>query len=183
MIINKQFYTYLVSQVYTLLSNESIKWIGISINSNQSIILELCNSWTLLNGMIYSFLNWIPSSVSSIMSMSNATIIHHHPISLYLYTWNSNPLLWIQIEKGDLINQSSSFILFIFNSFDSVVAESQSRASNPRVIDPSRVRSHSSFIQSFILSNTILWHNWNTKPSNWMNMREGRFFNSSDSYS
>ena len=111
-------------KIFAILSNELIKRISISIIINKSIVLELLNFFTLLNGMIYSFLNWIPSSVSSIMSMSNATIIHHHPISLYLSIWNSNPLLWIEIEKGDLINQSLSFILFIFNSFDSAVAES-----------------------------------------------------------
>ena len=49
-------------------------------------------------------------------------------------------------------------------------------------MDWSWVRSHSSFIQSFILSNAILWHLWNAYWSNWMEMREGRFFNSNDSH-
>ena len=59
--------------------------------------------------------------------------------------------MWI--EKEDLINQSSiqSFILFIINTFHSVVALSPARAPDPRVMDWSRIRSHSSLIQSFIL--------------------------------
>ena len=77
---------------------------------------------------------------------------------------------------------SLSFILFIINTFDSIVLVSPWRAPSLRVMDWSWFRSHSSFIQSFILSNTILWHFMNAWRSNWIDMREGRFFNSNDSY-
>ena len=50
------------------------------------------------------------------------------------------------------------------------------------MMDWSFVKSDLWFIQSFILSNTIEWHFQNTLLSNWMDMREGRFFNSNDSY-
>ena len=46
------------------------------------------------------------------------------------------------------------------------------------MMDWSFVKSDLWFIQSFILSNTIEWHFQNTLLSNWMDMREGRFFNS-----
>ena len=50
------------------------------------------------------------------------------------------------------------------------------------MIDWSRIRSHSSFIQSFLLSNTIDWQLLNAWLSNWMDMREGRFINLNDTY-
>ena len=151
---------------------------SISIIIDQSTILVLFNCHTLLNESS----NFIPSSVSNGMSKSYSIINHYYPILLYLSYWN-----WqchqFEIEKEDLINQSSaSFILFITNSFLSTVLPSPHRVCDPRVMDWSRIRSHSSFIQSFILSNTILWHHRNTKTSNWMDIREGRFLHSNDSY-
>ena len=136
----------------TILCNVIFKRISISISINQSIILELSNC-TLQNML----LSLIPSSVSDGMSSSNSIINHYYPRSLYLYTRNCVHVLRVELEKGDLINQlSPSFILFIIISFDSVVSSSPYRASSPRMMDSSRIRSHSSFIQSFILSNTIL---------------------------
>ena len=163
-----------------LLSNESIKRISISFIINLSIILELCNSFTLLN-VLWSLI-WIPSVVSDGISNSNSIINHHFPMSLCLLTRNYYHLLWVKLEKEDLINQSSlSFILFIISTFDSVVLISPLSAAHSRVMDWSWVRSHSSVIQSFILSNTTEWHFQNELSSNWMDMREGRFFNSNDS--
>ena len=49
----------------------------------------------------------LPSWVSDGMSNSNSIINHHHLISLCLYNWDCNHLLWMMIEKEDLINQSS----------------------------------------------------------------------------
>ena len=135
------------------LSNELMKRSSISIIIDQSTILVLFNCHTLLNESS----NFIPSSVSDGISNSNSIINNHSPIELCLSYWN-----WrchqFEIEKEDLINQSSlSLILFIINSFDSTVSQSPHRAHSPRVMDWSRIRSHSSFIQSFILSNTIYW--------------------------
>ena len=136
----------------TILCNNIFKGISISIIINQSVILELCNSLTLLNPMEYPR---IPSLVSDGMSKFNSIISYHSPMSLCLYTGKIHRSL---IEKEDLINQSSpSFILFIINSFDSVVYWSQANVQFPRVMDSSRIWSHSSFIQLFILSNTIQW--------------------------
>ena len=50
------------------------------------------------------------------------------------------------------------------------------------MMDWSRFRSHSSFIQSFILSNTIEWQLLNAPEPNWMDIRERRFLHSNDSY-
>ena len=159
------------------MSNESTQRLSISFIIIYSLILVVCSTFTLSNASI-----WIPSLVSDGMSNSNAIINHHSPISLYLHIWNCSLLLWMKWEKEDLINQSISIILFIINSFDSTVSISPCKVSYPRVIDWSRIKSHSSIIQSFILSNTILWQWKNAVQSNWMDMREGRFFNSSDSY-
>ena len=206
----------IVLKIKTLLLNESIKRISISISNNSSIILELCNSFTPIK--LSPFI-WIPSSVSDGMSNSDSIINHYSPISLCLYPGNSGLLLWIEIEKEDLINQPSLlFILFIINSFHSImklspskvplamdwirshssffqlfilriisrfdltVSLSPNRVPLPRVMNWSRGRSHSSFIQLFILSNTTEWHSVNALSSSWMNIREGRFFNSNDSY-
>ena len=73
----------------TMLSNESIKRISITIIINQSIILELFNSCTSLNALF----NCIPSSVSDGMSISDTIINHHSPISLSLYNRNAIHLL------------------------------------------------------------------------------------------
>ena len=144
----------------------------------QWIILEQTNSFTSLN--VVSII--IPSWDSDEMSNSNSIINRHSPISLSLYISDSHHIPWLKIEKEDLINQSSlSFILFITNSFHSTVLPSPHRVCDPRVMDWSRIRSHSSVIQSFILSNTIEWQQLNTYQPNWMDIREGRFFNSSDS--
>ena len=103
--------------------------------------------------------------------------IHHqsyYPISLCVYHRNCQ-FLWMKIEKGDLINQLSlSFILFIINSFDLVVQPSPHRAPYSRVIDWSWFRSNSSFIQSFILSNTIERHCLNASFPITTVIREGR---------
>ena len=124
----------------------------------------------------------IPSELSDGMSTSKSVINHYYPTSLCLHSRNWNHVLRVELEKGDLINQSSaSFILFITNSFLSSVLPSPHRVCDPRVMDWSRIRSHSSVIQSFILSNTIERHFWNAILSKWMDMREGRFFNSNDS--
>ena len=170
-------WTTLFLKYISTLSNELMKKSGISIIIDQSTILVLFNSHTLLNESS----NFIPSSVSNRMSKSYSIINHYYPILLYLSYWN-----WqchqFEIEKGDLINQSSiSFILFITNSFLSTVLPSPHRVCDSREMDWSRIRSHSSVIQSFILSNTILWQQLNTYQPNWMDIRERRFFNSSDS--
>ena len=145
-ITNKHFSTPLNSQIITLLSNESIKRVSISIIISLSIILEPVNSFTFSNVWLSIY---IPSSVSDGMSKSNSIINHHYPIALSLFYRNWYHLLGIEIEKEDLINQSSlSFILFIINSFDSVVNISPYIALNLRIMDWSWVRSHSSVIQS-----------------------------------
>ena len=72
--------------------------------SIQSIILELVNSFTLLN--VRPFI-WIPFEVSDGISNSNTIINHHSPISLCLSYRNWDHLHRLKIEKGDLINQSS----------------------------------------------------------------------------
>ena len=97
----------IVLKIKTLLLNESIKRISISISNNSSIILELCNSFTPIK--LSPFI-WIPSSVSDGMSNSDSIINHYSPISLCLYPGNSGLLLWIEIEKEDLNNQ---FIIII----------------------------------------------------------------------
>ena len=137
-------------------SDVVFKRISISIRTYSSIILRQTNSFTSLNAS--SSPNCILFEVRDGMSNSNTIINHHYPISLCLQTRNCYHLLWLEIEKEDLINQSSSLILFIINSFDSPVYLSPSKAPNPRVMDWSRFRSHSLFSQSFILSNIILWH-------------------------
>ena len=91
----------------------------------------------------------IPSCFCNIFCLSV------HPVIVFGRRFRAH-VLRVELEKGDLINQlSSSFILFIILSFDSVVSSSPYRASYPRMMDSSRIRSHSSFIQSFILSNSI----------------------------
>ena len=131
------------------------KIISIFIISNQSILLELCSSLTLLNTLAFIQI-W--SSVSDGISNSNSITNYHSPISLYLCTRKNHNLLWTVIEKEDLINQSSvSFILFMINSFQSLLIILPWRVWYPRVMEWSWFRSHSSFIQSFILSNTIDW--------------------------
>ena len=160
----------LVLHYPTMLSNELMKRSSISIIIDQSTILVLFNCHTLLNESS----NFIPSSVSDGISNSNPIINHYYPISLYLSYWN-----WqchqFEIEKEDLINQSSaSFILFITNSFLSTVLPSPHRVCDPRVMDWSRIRSHSSFTQSFLLSNVIESHVSNAVRYNWMDMREGK---------
>ena len=134
-------------------SVESIDQENQHLNHYQSIILELSSSFTCTNALQYIIILLLASDG---MSSSNSIINHYYPISLYLYTRNCVHVLRVELEKGDLINQlSSSFILFIIISFDSVVSSSPYRASSPRMMDSSRIRSHSSFIQSFILSNSI----------------------------
>ena len=162
----------------TILCNVIFKRISISISINQSILLEQVNTFTLLNAL---HVICIPCSVSDGMSSSNSIIYHHYPISLCLSTRNCSHLLWVKKEKEDLINQSLWFILLIINSFDSTVSSSPWRDAHSRVMDWSRIRSHSSFSQSFILSNTIEWHFQNVHLSSRIDMREGRFFNSNDS--
>ena len=81
----------------------------------------------------------------------------------------------MKIEKEDLVNQSQySFILFIINSFDSLVVLSPSRAYNPSVMDCSSFKSHSSFIHTFILSNTTEWQSRNAVHPISILMRDGR---------
>ena len=112
------YYSLTFNNSQTLLSNELIKRISISIIINQSILLEQVNTFTLLNAL---HVICIPCSVSDGMSSSNSIINHHYPISLCLSTRNCSHLLWVKKEKEDLINQSLlSFILFIINSFDSI---------------------------------------------------------------
>ena len=106
------------------------------------------------------------------MSKSNTLFNYHCLISLYQYEWNWSHLLWLEIEKGDLINQSSlSFILFIISVLDFTVLISPLNAPHPRVIDWSWGKSHSSFFQPFILSSTILRHSVN---ASWPIIRELR---------
>ena len=105
----------------------------------QWIILEQTNSFTSLN--VVSII--IPSWDSDEMSNSNSIINRHSPISLSLYISDSHHIPWLKIEKEDLINQSSlSFILFIIQELDWAVHKSPARASYPRMMDWSRVRSH-----------------------------------------
>ena len=80
-------------------------------------------------------------------------------------------LHWMKIEKGDLINQSSlSVLLFIINSFDSTVLLSPYplRAAISRVMDWSRFKSHSSFI-NHLYSQTLLndSNGLHTDPTEW----------------
>ena len=150
------------------LSNESIKRISISNIINQANILELFNSFTLQNTV------WpicIPFSVSDGMSNSDSIIKQHSLISLSLYHRNYIHLHWMKIEKGDLINQSSlSVLLFIINSFDSTVLLSPYplRAAISRVMDWSRFKSHSSFI-NHLYSQTLLndSNGLHTDPTEW----------------
>ena len=170
------FYLFCIIQLCCRM-NRSRESASQSLSINQSIILELFNSCTPLNALF----SCIPSSVSDGMSISDTIINHHSPISLSLYNRNAIHLLWIESEKEDLINQSSlSLILFIINSFESARAkpkpkwEPPLRAPYPSLMDWSRIRSHSSFTQSFLLSNVIESHVSNAVRYNWMDMREGR---------
>ena len=109
------------------------------------------------------------------MSNSNTNHQSHSSISPWLHDGNyCLHSLWVASEKGDLIitQSSSSFVLLIINSFDSLA--SPSRAPHSRMMDLSWVRSHSSFIRLFILSNTIEWQYSNALLFNWMEMRKGR---------
>ena len=150
------------------LSNESIKRISISNIINQANILELFNSFTLQNTV------WpicIPFSVSDGMSNSDSIIKQHSLISLSLYHRNYIHLLWMKIEMGYIINQSSlSSLLFIINSFDSTVLLSPYplRAAISRVMDWSRFKSHSSFI-NHLYSQTLLndSNGLHTDPTEW----------------
>ena len=135
--------------------NELIKTISISFITNQSIILELFNSFTSMKGLYFIS---IPFWVSLQISISNTIINYHSLISLYQWSRNQPSILSIQREKEDLINQSHFLtILLIINEFLLIVLISPARAHSPRIIDSNWGRSYSSFIQSFILSNTIEW--------------------------
>ena len=105
------------------------------------------------------------------MSNSDSIIKQHSLISLSLYHRNYIHLHWMKIEKGDLINQSSvSVLLFIINSFDSTVLLSPYplRAAISRVMDWSRFKSHSSFI-NHSYSQTLLndSNGLHTDPTEW----------------
>ena len=109
------------------------------------------------------------------MSNSNTNHQSHSSISPWLHDGNyCLHSLWVASEKGDLIitQSSSSFVLLIINSFDSLA--SPSRAPHSRMMDLSWVRSHSSFIRLFILSNTIEWQYSNASCPISRVMREGR---------
>ena len=135
--------------------NELIKTISISFITNQSIILELFNSFTSMKGLYFIS---IPFWVSLQISTSNTIINYHSLILLYQWSRNQPSILSIQREKEDLINQSHFLtILLIINEFLSTVPISPARAHSPRIIDSNWGRSYSSFIQSLILSNTIEW--------------------------
>ena len=102
---------------------------------------------------------WCPTciSFSVIVWMSNSNSINIITIQYhfaYIYEVVI-PFKWSERRKISFINQSISIILFIINSFDSTVYLSPARAPIPRVIDWSRIKSHSSISQSVILSNTI----------------------------
>ena len=84
------YYSLTFNNSQTLLSNELIKRISISIIINQSILLEQVNTFTLLNAL---HVICIPCSVSDGMSSSNSIIYHHYPISLCLSTRNCSHLL------------------------------------------------------------------------------------------
>ena len=167
----------IVLKIKTLLLNESIKRISISISNNSSIILELCNSFTPIK--LSPFI-WIPSSVSDGMSNSDSIINHYSPISLCLYPGNSGLLLWIEIEKEDLINQYNIIhTLHLKHSwFKSTVSTSYSTASKSDGSKSSQISS--SFIRSFLLSNTIELQDQNAEYPISRVVREGRFVSSND---
>ena len=107
-----------------------------------------------LNYSILS-LNWIyVVSLYSIfsewwMSISNSIIT----LPFHFTYLNKCYPLWIESEKGDLINQSSlPFILLIINKFDSSV-QLPPRIKNSKSIDWNRFRSHS--YSQILLNDTI----------------------------
>ena len=160
-----------------LLSNKSIQRISISIIISSSIILELVNSFTLLNEF---FRIWIPFRVSDGISISNTIVNPHSPISLCLSIWYCNQLLWIEIEKEDLINQYIIIhTLHLKHSwFKSTVSTSYSTASKSDGSKSSQISS--SFIRSFLLSNTIELQDQNAEYPISRVVREGRFVSSND---
>ena len=155
-----------------LLSNKSIQRISISIIISSSIILELVNSFTLLNEF---FRIWIPFRVSDGISISNTIVNPHSPISLCLSIWYCNQLLWIEIEKEDLINQYNIIhTLHLKHSwFKSTVSTSYSTASKSDGSKSSQISS--SFIRSFLLSNTIELQDQNAEYPISRVVRQGRF--------
>ena len=169
----------LVLHYPTMLSNESIKRISISIIISSSIILELVNSFTLLNEF---FRIWIPFRVSDGISISNTMINYHSPVSSFLSKRNWVHHLSFEIKKGDLIINIIFFYTLHYHyiRFFRSISTIKCRPSKNDRLKPSQI----SFIihQSFILSNTIEWHKRNALSSNWMDMREGRFINSNVSY-
>ena len=135
-------------------------------------MLELSNSFTSMKGLYFIS---IPFWVSLQISISNTIINYHSLILLYQWSRNQPSILSIQREKEDLINQSHFLtILLIINEFLSTVPISPARAHSPRIIDSNWGRSYSSFIQSFILSNTIEWHFSNAPHPISRMMREGK---------
>ena len=137
----------------TIDTNTALQRISIFFIIKPSVILEQTSVFTTGNTLLI----WIPCWVSDGMSKSNTINNQHSLISRYQWKRNWIEILWMKWEKEDLINQSISIILFIVNSFDSEVLSSPNRVLNPRVIDWSRIKSHSSISQSFILSNTTRW--------------------------
>ena len=84
------------------------------------------------------------------------------------------PLIREREGRSDQLS-SLSFILFIISLFHPPpVSKQPCRALSPRMMDWSRVRSHSSFTQSFILLNTIELHKQNAAEPISRVMREGR---------
>ena len=92
---------------------------------------------------VVEYLVQIQSSIITLYSNSS------HTIEIVTTSFDSS-----QRRKISSIN-INSFILFIISEFEYIVPISPWRAHDPRMIDSSRFRSHSSFIQSFSLSNTI----------------------------
>ena len=121
------------------------------------MLLMLLRCTTVSNGFMNPAFSWIPCSVSDGMSDSNTINNHHSPVLLIRCNRSYICLLYIRERRKISSIKSISIILFIISLLKKAVLVSPCRACSPRVIDWSRIKSHSSIIQSFILSNTITW--------------------------
>ena len=112
---------------------------------------------------VMEYLVQIQSSVITLYSNSS------HTIEIVTTSFDSS-----QRRKISSIN-INSFILLIISEFIYIVPISPWRAHDPRMIDSSRFRSHSSFIQSLVLSNTIQWQSRNALYPILTLLRQDRF--------
>ena len=149
-------------------------WILIHITHSLISIhmcIEMCFYW--------HWYHWVEGYlVFSIQSFS------HLLLSLFPYYNNTSYLFLMSSMKGDLMNQSLIWLLFIESVFlklkgfvEMVLRSSLSspqRATKPTMNDWSLGRSHSSFLSLSLLSITASWQYSPTLSPNMTVVREGR---------